>query len=197
MRKMAIISIVLCILLSILLCGCGGYVNYKNKKADDELSKLVYETFGEDIYYDSKDDSQEIKCYYFLLMKEDKEVIKDFLLVVDEVLSQSNEKTIVYLACQTPGGLEFVVLLENFSDSVVDKADLDGAKSILVRYSSNPNAEIFKDPNIYTVLEDIQFLEIDEELQKIAEEQGIDWYEVWPTLEEMWIRDGEELYMVE
>ena len=33
--------------------------------------------------------------------------------------------------------------------------------------------------------------------QGVADEKGIDWYQVWPTLEEMWIRDGEELYKVE
>ena len=197
MRKIAIISIVLYVVLSILLCGCGGYVNYKNKKADDELSKQIYEKLGEDVYYISKRDSQGTKGYDFLLKKEDKEIVKEFMLVVDGVLSQNGEKTIVYLTCEIPGGLECLVLLENYSDDARDKADLAGAKRILVRYPEVSDCEVFKDPTIYTVLEDIQFLEIDEELQKIAEEQGIDWYEVWPTLEEMWIRDGEELYMVE
>ena len=196
MRKLAIISVVLCVVLAILFCSCG-YADYRNKRPDDELSKLVQETFGEDIYYDSKDDSQDIKCYYYLLMKEDKEVIKEFILVVDEALSQSSEKTIVYLACQIPGGLEYLILLANYSDDSLDKANLDGAKEIHIRYSSNPNAEVFKDPTIYTVLEDIQYLVIDEELQKIAEEQGIDWYAVWPTLEEMWVRSGSEKIKVE
>ena len=53
------------------------------------------------------------------------------------------------------------------------------------------------DPEIYMVIDDVRFLTIDREMQKIAEEQGIDWYQVWPSLEEMWIKGGGELYKVE
>ena len=197
MKRIAIKCIILCVVFSILICGCGGHVNYKNKKADDDLSKLVYETLGEDVYYVSKRDSQGIKCYDFLLKKEDKEVVEKFMLTIDEALSQSNEKTIVYMACQIPGGLECLILLTNYSDDSLDKANLDGAKEIHIRYPSISNCEIFKDPEIYTVLEDVRFLYIEKGVQDLAEEQGIDWYEVWPTLEEMWVRDGEELYKVE
>ena len=193
MRRVWAIGIALCVML--LICGCGN-AHYKNKKADDELSKLVYERLGEDVFYISKEDSQGIKSYEFYLKKEDKEVVKEFMLTVDAALSQSREKTIVYLACYIPGGLEYPILLCNYTDDSLDKADLIGAKELLIRYPRVSNCEIFIDPEVYTVLEGVQFLEIDQKIQKIAEEQGIDWYQVWPTLEEMWIRDGEELYRI-
>ena len=194
MRRVWAIGIALCVML--LICGCGN-AHYKNKKADDELSKLVYERLGEDFYYVSKEESQGIVCYDYLLKREDKEVVKEFMLTVDGALRQSREKTIVYLACYIPGGLENIVLLENFSANSLDNADLNGAKRILIRWPSVSNCEIFKDPEIYTVLEGVQILEIEKEMQDLADEKGIDWYQVWPTLEEMWIRDGEELYKVE
>lgn len=53
------------------------------------------------------------------------------------------------------------------------------------------------DPAIYMAIDDIRILTIDNEMQKIAEEQNIDWYQVWPNLEEMWIKGGGELYRVE
>lgn len=196
MRRVAIISIVLCVVFSILFCGCAKGT-YKNKKADDEISKQIYEILGEDVYYVSKKESQGIPVYEYLLKKEDKEIVQEFVRTVDLVLSKTSEKFIVFLSSQTPSGREYTISLMNYSDSSLDEADLDGAKSIIIQYPSHSQCEIFKDLEIYTVLEDVQFLEIDEELQKIAEEQGIDWYEVWPTLEEMWIRSGSEKIKVE
>ena len=197
MRKIAVISIVLCVLIPILLCGCGGYVNYKNKKADDELSKLINETLGADVYYISKEDAQGILVYDYLLKREDKEVIKEFILAVDEALSQSAEKTIVGMYYQIPGGLESTITLRNYSDNTLYEINLDEAKRIDIVYPHVSECELFKDMEIYTVLENVQFLYIEKEMQDLAEEQGIDWYEVWPTLEEMWIVSGSEKIKVE
>ena len=194
MRRVTIISMALFVML--LICGCGN-VNYKNKKADDELSKLVYERFGEDFYYVSKEESQGIIGYDYLLKREDKEVVKEFMLTVDAALSQSREKTIVYLACYIPGGLEYPISLTNYSNDLLDEADLNGAKRLHIKYPDISRCELFVDPKMYTVIEDVRVLYIEKEMQDLAEEQGIDWYQVWPTLEEMWIRDGEELYKVE
>lgn len=197
MKRIAIKCIILCVVFSILICGCGGHVNYKNKKADDDLSKLVYETLEEDVYYISKEDYQGITCYDFLLKKEEKKVIMEFMLTIDEALSQSSEKTIVSMYYQIPGGRESIITLRNCLDESLDEADLDGAKQIYIAYPDISECELFKDPELYTVLEDVRFLYIEKGVQDLAEEQGIDWYEVWPTLEEMWVRDGEELYKVE
>lgn len=196
MRKIAVISIVLCVLLPILLCGCGR-IEYKNKKADDELSKLVYETLGEDVYYVSNEDSQGILVYNYLLKKQDKEVLKEFMLAVDVALSQSSEMIFVCMYYPVPGGLDSTFTLRNYSEDSLDKANLNGAKRIYIGYPNISECELFKDMEIYTVLENVQFLYIEKEMQELAEEQGIDWYEVWPTLEEMWIADGGELYKVE
>ncbi len=40
-----------------------------------------------------------------------------------------------------------------------------------------------------TGIEGIKHLRIDSEMQKKAEEQGIDWYEIWPDLEDVVIID--------
>ena len=88
----------------------------------------------------------------------------------------------------TPGGMEVVFLLGNYSDEASEKADLYGAKCIIVRYPGISRCETLMDPEIYTVVEDVRFFKIDEEMQKIAQEQGIDWYQVWPTLEKIVLR---------
>ena len=194
MRRVWAIGIALCVML--LICGCGN-VDYKNIQPDNELSKRINETFDEDIYYISKKDSQGIQVYHFLLKKQDKEIVKKFMQIVDDELKRTDKKTIVRICNQVFDELEDTSILANYSDNSVEEADLEGAKRITIQYPVMSYCEIFMDPEIYMVIDDVRFLTIDREMQKIAEEQGIDWYQVWPTLEEMWIMGGGELYKVE
>ena len=194
MRRLRVVGIILCIM--VLMCGCGR-VTYKNKKADDDLSKRIYETFDEDIYYISKKDSQGIQVYHFLLKKQDKEIVKKFIQIVDDELKRTDKKTIVRINNQVFDELESTSILMNYSDNSVEEADLGGAKRITIQYPVMSFCEIFMDPEIYMAIDEVCFLTIDNEMQKIAEEQGIDWYQVWPSLEEMWIKGGGELYRVE
>lgn len=194
MRRLGVVGIILCIM--VLICGCGR-VNYKNKKSDDDLSKRINETFDKDIYYISKKDSQGIQVYRFLLKKQDKENVKKFMQIVDEELKRTDKKTIVRIDNQVFDELETTSILMNYSDNSVEEADLGGAKRITIQYPVMSLCEMFMDPEIYMVIDEVCFLTIDNEMQKIAEEQGIDWYQVWPGLEEMWISDGGELYRVE
>ena len=194
MRRVWAIGIALCVML--LICGCSN-MDYKNKQPDDELSKRINETFDEDIYYISKKDSQGIQVYHFLLKKQDKEIVKKFMQIVDDELKRTDKKTIVRICNQVSDELEYASILMNYSDNSVGEADLGGAKRITIQYPVMSHCEIFMDPEIYMVIDDVRFLTIDREMQKIAEEQGIDWYQVWPSLEEMWIKGGGELYKVE
>ena len=194
MRRVWAIGIALCVML--LICGCGN-VDYKNIQPDNELSKRINETFDEDIYYISKKDSQGIQVYHFLLKKQDKEIVKKFMQIVDEELKRTDKKTIVRIDNQVFDELETTSILMNYSDSSVEEADLVGAKRITIQYPVMSFCEIFMDPAIYMAIDDVRILTIDNEMQKIAEEQGIDWYQIWPNLEEMWISVGGELYRVE
>ena len=193
-RKLGGVGIIICII--VLICGCVS-VDYKNKQPDDTLSKRINETFDKDIYYISKKDSQGIQVYQFLLKKQDKEIVKKFMQIVDEELKRTDKKTIVRIDNQVFDELETTSILMNYSDNSVEEADLEGAKRITIQYPVMSLCEMFMDPEIYMVIDEVCFLTIDNEMQKIAEEQGIDWYQVWPGLEEMWISDGGELYRVE
>lgn len=193
-RKLGGVGIIICII--VLICGCVS-VDYKNKQPDDTLSKRINETFDKDIYYISKKDSQGIQVYQFLLKKQDKEIVKKFMQIVDEELKRTDKKTIVRIDNQVFDELETTSILMNYSDNSVEEADLGGAKRITIQYPVMSLCEMFMDPEIYMVIDEVCFLTIDNEMQKIAEEQGIDWYQVWPGLEEMWISDGGELYRVE
>ena len=116
---------------------------------------------------------------------------------MDDELKRTDKKTIVRINNQVFDELETTSILMNYSDNSVEEADLVGAKRITIQYPVMSFCEIFMDPAIYMAIDDVRILTIDKEMQEIAEEQNIDWYQVWPSLEEMWIKGGGELYRVE
>lgn len=79
--------------------------------------------------------------------------------------------------------------LKNYTSDNSEQADYEGFYALSISYFMNSEEESFKDPQTYTGIEGIKHLRIDSEMQKKAEEQGIDWYEIWPDLEDVVIID--------
>ena len=73
-----------------------------------------------------------------------------------------------------------------------ENADLKGLQYLAVSYPYFSNRDIYKEPMNYVEINDIRIFEIDEKVQKIAEEEEINWYEVWPELEDMKILTSNE-----
>ena len=82
-------------------------------------------------------------------------------------------------------GSESVLSLKNYSNDNSEQADYEGFYALSISYFKNSEEERLKDPQTYTGIEGIKYLEINTEIQKKAEEQGIDWYEIWPDLEDV------------
>lgn len=172
--------------MAFLFGGCGN-VNFKNHKADDDLTKAVYEAAGEDIYYTGKseanDNGYEIMSYEFYAENANKESVRSFIEIVDSSLSEREDKVAVDLGCYIPGGMQYIMRIRNYSDSSVEKADLSGAGNVEAMLPDISGDDLFRDPEIYTYFKDVRYFKIDDKLQKTAEEKGIDWYKVWDNLE--------------
>lgn len=178
---------ILLILLTLmcLLCSCG-YVQYKNKKADNLLSQMVYEKIGgEDIYYLGAWEDDGVMIYPFLLNKMDKTVIRDFAEIVNEAVEGEKQKITIDLRTPIPGGEELNISFRNYSDETRPFADYDGFMKVRVCYPDITREEVLADPMTYTVLPDVRVLSMSGKFQKKIEEEGIDWKEIWPDLEEV------------
>ena len=80
-------------------------------------------------------------------------------------------------------GLESVLNLKNYSNDNSEQSDYEGFYVLSISYPDFE--EGLRNPQTYTGIEGIKYLRIDSEMQKRAEEQGIDWYEIWPDLEDV------------
>lgn len=156
-------------------------------KADDELSKILIKEFeGELTYYGGdKNGANGRNGYGFKIEADDPELIERLAgLINDYLLENSNKK--VNVGCSTsinmPGGLVFGFM--NYDKSgIIDDQGIVG----LYIYSSEYESEFdnYMMPERYKNIPNIKYLEIDEVINKIATEQGVDWYEYWPDLVEV------------
>ncbi len=180
-----------CIIIAFILFGlsrvnrCGN--NFPRHGIPyDKFSRAIYREMGDDIWYYYKDKGRSgEKEYYYIIEKCDRDTITRFSKVLNGLGQKEKKKIAVYVEAKNTHGSESVLSLKNYSNDNSEQADYEGFYALSISYFMNSEEERFKDPQTYTGIEGIKYLEINTEMQKKAEEQGIDWYEVWPDLEDV------------
>ena len=184
-----------CIIIAFILFGlsrmnrCGN--NFpRHEIPNDKFSYVVCKEMGDDIWYYYKDKGRSgEKEYYYIIEKCDRDTITRFSKVLNDLAQEEKKKIAIYVEVENTHGSESVLSLKNYSNDNSEQADYEGFYALSISYFMNSEEESFKAPQTYTGIEGIKYLEINTEIQKKAEEQGIDWYEIWPDLEDVVIID--------
>ena len=178
-----------CIIIAFILFGlsrvnrCGN--NSPNRGIPyDKFSRAIYREMGDDIWYYYKDKGQSgEKEYYYIIEKCDRDTITRFSKVLNDLAQEEKKKIAIYVEVEDPYGSESVLNLKNYSNNNSEQADYERFYALSISYPDFE--EGLRNPQTCTGIEGIKYLRIDSEMQKRAEEQGIDWYEVWPDLEDV------------
>ena len=178
-----------CIIIAFILFGlsrvnrCGN--NSPNRGIPyDKFSRAIYREMGDDIWYYYKDKGRSgEKEYYYIIEKCDRDTITRFSKVLNDLAQEEKKKIAIYVEVEDPYGSESVLNLKNYSNNNSEQADYERFYALSISYPDFE--EGLRNPQTYTGIEGIKYLRIDSEMQKRAEEQGIDWYEVWPDLEDV------------
>ncbi len=150
----------------------------------DNFSRAIYREMGDDIWYYYKDKGRSgEKEYYYIIEKCDRDTITRFAKVLNDLAQEEKKKIAIYVEVEDPYGSESVLNLKNYSNDNSEQADYERFYALSISYPDFE--EELRNPQTYTGIEGIKHLRIDSEMQKKAEEQGIDWYEVWPDLEDV------------
>ena len=150
----------------------------------DKFSRAIYREMGDDIWYYYKDKGRSgEKEYYYIIEKCDRDTITRFSKVLNDLAQEEKKKIAIYVEVEDPYGSESVLNLKNYSNDNSERADYERFYALSISYPDFE--EGLRNPQTYTGIEGIKYLRIDSEMQKKAEEQGIDWYEVWPDLEDV------------
>ena len=178
-----------CIIIAFILFGlsrmnrCGD--NSPNRGIPyDKFSRAIYREMGDDIWYYYKDKGRSgEKEYYYIIEKCDRDTITRFAKVLNDLAQEEKKKIAIYVEVEDPYGSESVLNLKNYSNDNSEQADYERFYALSISYPDFE--EELRNPQTYTGIEGIKYLRIDSEMQKRAEEQGIDWYEIWPDLEDV------------
>ncbi len=150
----------------------------------DKFSRAIYREMGDDIWYYYKDKGRSgEKEYYYIIEKCDRDTITRFAKVLNDLAQEEKKKIAIYVEVEDPYGSESVLNLKNYSNDNSEQADYERFYALSISYPDFE--EELRNPQTYTGIEGIKYLRIDSEMQKRAEEQGIDWYEIWPDLEDV------------
>ena len=150
----------------------------------DKFSRAIYREMGDDIWYYYKDKGRSgEKEYYYIIEKCDRDTITRFAKVLNDLAQEEKKKIAVYVEVEDPYGSESVLNLKNYSNDNSERAGYERFYALSISYPDFE--EGLRNPQTYTGIEGIKYLRIDSEMQKRAEEQGIDWYEIWPDLEDV------------
>ena len=178
-----------CIIIAFILFGlsrmnrCGN--NSPNRGIPyDKFSCAIYREMGDDIWYYYKDKGRSgEKEYYYIIEKCDRDTITRFSKVLNDLAQEEKKKIAIYVEVEDPYGSESVLNLKNYSNDNSERADYERFYALSISYPDFE--EELRNPQTYTGIEGIKYLRIDSEMQKRAEEQRIDWYEIWPDLEDV------------
>ena len=150
----------------------------------DKFSRAIYREMGDDIWYYYKDKGRSgEKEYYYIIEKCDRDTITRFSKVLNDLAQEEKKKIAIYVEVEDPYGSESVLNLKNYSNNNSEQADYERFYALSISYPDFE--EELRNPQTYTGIEGIKYLRIDSEMQKRAEEQRIDWYEIWPDLEDV------------
>ena len=193
-KPLSKICIFILTLLSVMmLTGCGEIFQIKvNKIPDDDISKAIYKEVGrKKIHYWGKKsyDSDETVVYGYLVRDyEDENLLVNMVEAANAVMEEKEmtEKIVLYLWEEIPGGHSSLVSLRNYYECEDGYEQYVSFQSLYIygtSYDVKQQDNPYNKLSTYISLPDIKSLFVRKKIAQSAEEEGIDWYEIWPDLE--------------
>ena len=175
------------IIVTLFVSGCAGGavdITHGHANADDNISQTMLDLIGDDYWYSGKETyNDEWVRYGYVIRKNDLSIMETFVSAVLNVEITGDENIIFSVVEESSNGyFDELFVLSNYDcyDGAGGET-LDYLGYLKIRYDGYA-MEMWHDPKTYTTFENIKYLEIPDVMQKKAEEEEIDWYEIWPDL---------------
>ena len=193
--RMAVIVIVIVIGYLLIVLRSFGWFE-KKYKPDDFISEAIYEAVGDEkVRYCGKQlrnpgnlgvSAEYITYTYQIRDHEDANLLTDMVEAANAVIKK--DKTVmqkINLVIEeefVSGAYRTAVSLQNYYEGVDEYIQYKSFQNLYIGetvFSSGPYGKA----STYTTLPDIRRLCVIKEIAQDAEEEGIDWCEIWPDLE--------------
>ena len=161
----------------------SGGISHSCEPDDLFSEKVMYKMENLYTYQGSSYETGVGKIYDFKVNGFYDNSISEIYNISSDCLNYCNGKTMIRLQDGPAGLMYTMVRITNYSDDSVDQPDYEGFYSLFVGYKEY--YEYWLEPERYIGIDGIKKLELPDKMQEKADEQGIDWYEIWPDLEEV------------
>ncbi len=169
----------------------SNYGYYYHCEPDDDFSKSVMNDIsGEYLYQGCATDSDNVIVYYFFILKRDITSIEKISETVNKYSDLLDSRVQINLMDGSPSMSRGVLALYNFSSE--NRETYDDGKFHNLDIIWITDFVFWNDPSTYTCFNGIKRLGLPNTLQDRADENGVDWYDAWPELEEMEIYETNE-----
>ena len=134
-----------------LVGGCGRFRS-SNQKADDELSRSVWEALDNDLYYLGREDTKiNGTCYEYQIKNVNAEVISKFVNVISECMEGEQRRVTVLVGTEIPGGLENIFYLSNYINADDETGKIIEGSFLYIYSPRVVSGDIYFDPLTYLV----------------------------------------------
>lgn len=180
------------LLFAMAVTGCGTYT-VKNHMADDKISQAIYDQLGTKMCYHNRylNTEEQIQYYFYIVNDyEDENLLVDMVETVNEKMKVDSIRSRICLVIHEviPGGTRTMVCLSNYYENDSEYESYDTLQCLEIRGAEN-EYERYNEVSTYENLKDIKALILEKRINKSFEEEGVDWYEIWPDLEHFDIFD--------
>ena len=184
-----IITLFLVLGYMIMVTGCRSFGTYvvKNERADDKISQVIYDQLGTKMcYHDRYLNTEEQVQYYFYIVNdyEDENLLVDMAETVNNKLKEDRIHSRICLVIWEviPGGTRTMVCLSNYYENDSEYESYETLQCLDIR-GTHGEDELYNEVSTYENLKDIKALILEVDINESMEEEGVDWYEIWPDLE--------------
>lgn len=168
----------------------GGMAKGKMKEANDAVSRAVYDKVGKKVSYEERLIKDRITSYTYLILDTgDEALIADITGAFNDVLEANDTKKVdlrLYEKMSFGHGKSLIAVYSNYdSHELSDGVWYAYGKcfNCLQILGGFDDDSPYNFASSYPSLEGIEYLKVIEKVNRNAEEEGIDWYEMFPDLQ--------------
>ena len=161
---------------------------------NDDIVWAIHKKVGNKVDYRMKAVSKtEINQYYYRINdNQDENILSNMIDAVNAELAETDISKKVALVIEEEWDIQSVstnvLRLSNYNENIMglystsDDSQCQYLYYLTIYGNDGSESSLYNQPSSYPALEGIEYLRVIDKVNKKAEEEGIDWYEVFPDL---------------
>lgn len=171
-------------------CSYGSSNNSSAHRPDDYISKVINDCVDGSFLYQGKESLGSTGIRYdYLCSNLSSDSIREFNKALADINEGLDKPVQIGVSVRVfVDDEDTVCCFQNYVDLDEESLFTDLCVMVLPYSNINPSADYYE-PRLYSNIEGVKYLEVNEIIQIKADDENIDWYDVFPDLEKVYVYD--------